>query len=322
MATATARRSRARAEETADADNRARASDSGVTKRAKTTAVTATTGGMDDDGADDVDRAPASNSAYVGVRDADVGELSQRYTQRAEEASGALGNRAEHLSAEERDRLTSEVMRYVLFASHRDQGAPIQRTKISDAMSAIGGAGGRARAGSYIVALAQKKFLEIFGYEMVECSRAQSKNKKPAKTLEQANTAPAKCFALRSVLPAQMRRKFVDDPKSAPARGFTLVVAALIQISSGCIREDALFEQLKVLGINDDVRETHAELGSVDALLQSLVKRRVFLRERTSHDDPSLGYSYELAEGAEAMIGYENIDKFVNEIMRSQVAVN
>ena len=130
MATATARRSRARAEKSADADNRARESDTGVTKRAKTTAVTATTGGTDDDGADDVDRAPASNSAYVGVRDADVGELSQRYTQRAEEASGALGNRAEHLSAEERDRLTSEVMRYVLFASHRDQGAPIQRTKI------------------------------------------------------------------------------------------------------------------------------------------------------------------------------------------------
>jgi len=51
-----------------------------------------------------------------------------------------------------------------------------------------------------------------------------------------------------------------------------------------------------------------------------LVKRRIFMREHSSYDDPTMGYSYELAEGAEAIIGYENIDKFVNESMRSQIA--
>ena len=33
-----------------------------------------------------------------------------------------------------------------------------------------------------------------------------------------------KCYSLRSVLPAQMRRKF-DDPDDAPARGLEIVVA-------------------------------------------------------------------------------------------------
>ena len=265
--------------------------------------------------------ARASNEAYVGVRDADVVELTQRYVDGEEGARKALGERADALTREERDRLTSEVMRYMLFSSHRERGAPVPRTKITEAMSALGGAGGRnVRAGSYVIAAAQRKFLEIFGFEMLECSRAQSKNKKPARTTEQANAAPTKCFALKSVLPAQMRRKFVDDPKASAARGLAIVVAALIQISSGCIREDALHEHLKALGIAN-VKEPHGELGDVEHLLQSLVKRRVFMRERTSPDDPAAGYSYELAEGADAIIGCENIDKFVHEIMRAQMMV-
>ena len=268
-----------------------------------------------------VDVARTSNDAYVGVRDVDVDALTQTYARGEERAREALGERADALTREERDRLVSEVMRYVLFSSHRERGAPVQRAKIAEAISALGGAGGRnVRAGSYVVATAQRKFLEIFGFEMMECSRAQSKNKRPAKTTDQANAAAAKCYALKSVLPAQMRRKFVDDPKAAAARGLAIVVAALIQISSGCIREDALHEHLKALGISN-VKAPHGELGDVEGLLQSLVKRRVFMRERTSPDDPTAGYSYELAEGADVIIGCENIDKFVHEIMRAQVTV-
>ena len=273
----------------------------------------------DDD--DDDETRKRGNVEYVGVRDVDVEVLSREYTQRAEECATQMGaNAAEAMSAEERERLTSEVMRYVLFSTHCERGAPVSRQKIGEAMSAIGGAGGRAkRGGSYVVALAQKKFLDIFGFEMVECQRAQSRNKKPAKTVKDAQGGgQVKCYSLRSVLPAQMRRKFVDDPDDAPARGLAIVVAALIQISSGCIREEALFEHLKKLGISAE-NARHPQFGDVRELLQSLVKRRVFLRERSVYDDPAAGFSFELAEGAETMIGYENIDKFVNEIMRTTV---
>ena len=275
----------------------------------------------DDDDDDDDETRKRGNVEYVGVRDVDVEVLSREYTQRAEECATQMGaNAAEAMSAEERERLTSEVMRYVLFSTHRERGAPVSRQKIGEAMSAIGGAGGRAkRGGSYVVALAQKKFLDIFGFEMVECRRAQSRNKKPAKTVKDAQGGgQVKCYSLRSVLPAQMRRKFVDDPDDAPARGLAIVVAALIQISSGCIREEALFEHLKKLGISAE-NARHPQFGDVRELLQSLVKRRVFLRERSVYDDPAAGFSFELAEGAETMIGYENIDKFVNEIMRTTV---
>ena len=95
----------------------------------------------------------------------------------------------------------------------------------------------------------------------------------------------------------------------------------MIQISSGCIREEALFEHLKKLGISAE-NERHPQFGDVRELLQNLVKRRVFLRERSVYDDPAAGFSFELAEGAETMIGYENIDKFVNEIMRTTVTTN
>jgi len=259
------------------------------------------------------------NTEYVGVTDVDVEALRGEYARRAEACASQTGSNVEGMSGEERDRLVVEVMRYVLFSSHGSYGAPVTRAKIGEAMSAIGGAGSRnVRAGSYVVALAQKKFLDIFGYEMVEIMRAQSRNKKPAKTVEQANAAPTRCYSLRSVLPAQMRRKFVDAPDDAPQRGFAIVVAALIQISSGCIHEDALFDQLSQLGVKKE-DSNHPEFGDWQAVLAALVKRRVFMRERTSYDDPSLGFSYELAEGAEAMIGYENIDKFVTEVMRPLV---
>ena len=84
-----------------------------------------------------------------------------------------------------------------------------------------------------------------------------------------------------------------------------------------------LFLQLAQLGVvsGEHLSENHAELGDVRALMALLVKRRIFMREHSSYDDPTMGYSYELAEGAEAIIGYENIDKFViNESMRSQIA--
>jgi len=279
----------------------------------------------DDDGAEDDGRDETlerGNSEYVGVRDEDAAALSRRYAENAEARLTRAGKDAETMSAEERERLTSEVMRYVLFASHQNRGAPVLRSKIGEAMSAIGGAGTKKGAGSYIVALAQKKFLDIFGFEMIELSRAQSRNKRPAKTVNESQAASAKCYALRSVLPAQMRRKFVDDPSATAARGFAIVVAALVQISNGCIREETLFEQLAQLGVvsGEHLSENHAELGDVRALMALLVKRRIFMREHSSYDDPTMGYSYELAEGAEAIIGYENIDKFINESMRSQIA--
>lgn len=136
------------------------------------------------------------NTEYVGVRDVDVEALTQQYTQRVADCSTQVGVVVDAMSAEERDKVVAEVMRYVLFSSHRNFGAPITRQKIGEALQAVGGAGGKgARAGSYVIALAQRKFLEIFGYEMVETSRAQSRNKKPARTVEQAQTAPAKCYS-------------------------------------------------------------------------------------------------------------------------------
>ena len=265
----------------------------------------------DDEAGDD----SGANGSYVGVRDADVGELSTQYTQRAEAQEALEGGK---MSREEVDRLVAEVMRFMLFMTHKENGAPVTRTKIGECIAAAGGAGGKSRGGSYIVALAQKRFLEIFGFEMVECSKAQSRNRKQPKTVEAASAAPVKCYALRSVLPAQMRRKYVDKTEDLPERALAMVVSALVQIASGCIREDALFEQLSKLGINKD--ERHPKFGDVQELLGLLVKRRVFLRERAAHDDPSQGYCFELAEGAMTLIGYENIDKFVTDVMRTQRA--
>lgn len=39
------------------------------------------------------------------------------------------------------------------------------------------------------------------------------------------------------------------------------------------------------------------------------------MREYSSYDDLMMGYFYEFVEGVEVIIGYENIDKFINEFM-------
>ena len=82
----------------------------------------------DDDGAEDDGRDETlerGNSEYVGVRDEDAAALSRRYAENAEARLTRAGKDAETMSAEERERLTSEVMRYVLFASHQNRGAPV-----------------------------------------------------------------------------------------------------------------------------------------------------------------------------------------------------
>jgi len=77
----------------------------------------------DDDNDDDDDETmKRGNVEYVGVRDVDVDALSREYTQRAEETATQMGTHAaEAMSVEERERLTSEVMRYVLFSTHREE---------------------------------------------------------------------------------------------------------------------------------------------------------------------------------------------------------
>ena len=75
---------------------------------------------------DDENEEDGVNGSYVGVRDADVGELSTQYTQRAEAQEALEGGK---MSREEVDRLVAEVMRFMLFMTHKENGAPVTRTR-------------------------------------------------------------------------------------------------------------------------------------------------------------------------------------------------
>ena len=79
-----------------------------------------------------------------------------------------------HRRQQEKHKLVSEVMRYMLFSQYRD-GAPVQKPKLSEHLSKVAPELKRAKVSTYVIAEAQVKFNEIFGVEMKELSRKQQK---------------------------------------------------------------------------------------------------------------------------------------------------
>ena len=71
------------------------------------------------------------------------------------------------IASQEKDKLVAEVMRYVLFSQHKD-GAPVQRSKISELITTLSPTLKRVNLAGYVIAQAQVKFVKVFGMEMKE----------------------------------------------------------------------------------------------------------------------------------------------------------
>ena len=169
---------------------------------------------------------------------------------------------------QEKDKLVGEVMRLMLFSQYKDS-APVQRGKISELISQLCPQLKRANLASYIIAQAQLKFAQVFGYEMKELDRMQQKKMGNSRAANQSE--PTKEYVLKSMLPAKARRRWIDQPGELPARAFCMTVCSLVSISGGQIEEDQLWRHLASLGVRHD-DEAHPKLGNTKAALAKLIK--------------------------------------------------
>jgi hypothetical protein len=208
-------------------------------------------------------------------------------------------------------------MRTMLFMQHRD-GAPVQRQKLSELVTRLSPQLKRANVASYVIAQAQLKFAQIFGYEMKELERVQAKRSGAGRGAVVASE-PTKEYVLKSMLPARLRREWVDQPEELAERGFCVTVCALVSIAGGKIEEDALWKHLRALGVHPE-DEAHPKLGNARAALARLQKRRYLIRERLGRDEDGGGEKYALALAERALdeFGQEGVDAFVQEVMRGE----
>ena len=219
------------------------------------------------------------------------------------------------IASQEKDKLVAEVMRYVLFSQHKD-GAPVQRSKISELITTLSPTLKRVNLAGYVIAQAQVKFVKVFGMEMKELSRMA--HKKTGKDRTNAPTDPGKEYILKSTLPAAARKRWVDRAEDNAAKAFCITVCALVSISGGMIEEDALRKHLASLGVHQD-DEDHPKLGNAKAAIARLCKQRYIMREKASAgggEDGRDRYGYVLAERALDELGQDGVDAFVQGIMK------
>jgi hypothetical protein len=190
----------------------------------------------------------------------------------------------------------------------------VLRADVSKLLSSLSPARGLT---GYIVAKAQIKFLEVFGYEMKELTRTVAK-KTGAARHERTNAEPPKVYVLKSTLPTLARKKWVDKAIDLPERGFCMTVCALVQMSGGSINEDKLWGLLENMGCRRD-DEAHPNLGDTKSALAKLIKKRYLIREKqvgATSDNGGDAYSLSLAERAIDEIGVDGVESFVSGIMR------
>ena len=201
----------------------------------------------------------------------------------------------------------------MLFSQYRD-GAPVRRTTISELITSLLPTVKRANVTAYVVAQAQVKFNQIFGYEMKELDRVTAKKGAAARTLTTAE--PQKEYVLKSMLPAKSRRRWIDQSGDLAWRGFCVTVCSLVSISGGQIEEQALWKHLASMGVHQE-DEVHPKLGNPKAALARLLKQRYLLREKIAAPADQGGdlYGLSLAERALDELGKNNVDAFVRGVM-------
>ncbi|GAV63576.1 MAGE domain-containing protein [Cephalotus follicularis] len=197
-----------------------------------------------------------------------------------------------NISVEEKDKLVSEVIRYILFKTHQNSGCPIKR----DDLTLLITKSYRQRAlPAYVINEAKDKLSTLFGYEVRELQRARPSSTTQARN-SQPSVADAKSFVLISKLPAEVYRNYVEDVNSTHLTGFTFVVLSIVHLAGGKIPEENLWHHLRRLGLSE-TEEGHPVFGDVKQTLETLVQQRYLQKDKASVPEGNALF-YELAERA------------------------
>ncbi|PIA36325.1 hypothetical protein AQUCO_03400314v1 [Aquilegia coerulea] len=170
------------------------------------------------------------------------------------------------ISKEEKDKLVSEVVRYMLFKSHQNSGCPIKREELTQIVTK----NYRQRAlPTLVINEAKEKLSSIFGYEMKELQRARPSTMNQ----NQPSVTDSKSYVIVSKLPPEVYGKYVEDTETCHITGFTFAVISIVHLAGGKIAEENLWHHLVRLGLKE-TDESHPILGNLKQALEALVLQR------------------------------------------------
>ncbi|XP_052191889.1 uncharacterized protein LOC127801082 isoform X2 [Diospyros lotus] len=196
-----------------------------------------------------------------------------------------------NISAEEKERLVAEVIRYVLFKTQQNSGCPIKRDELTQLVTK--NYKQRALAAS-VINVAREKLSSIFGYELRELQRSRPLANQGRSS--QQSVPDAKSYILISQLPGDVYKKYVEDVNTSHLTGFTFVVTGIVHLAGGKITEENLWHQLRRLGLYE-IDGSHPVLGNTKQALEGLVQQRYLQKEKTNGPEGNT-LIYELAERA------------------------
>eukprot|EP00250_Pteridium_aquilinum_P006443 c16371_g1_i1 orf=207-995(+) len=214
------------------------------------------------------------------------------------------------LPTEEVERLVADVMRHMLFKNHQQFGVPVRREELTQLITKTYKT---RNLPNYVIQKAQEKFRTILGIDMRELIRArQSKN---TKTSHSSQGAPAdvKCYVLKSTLPEELRKKYVDTQEGSVVTSLTLLVVSVISLCGEKVPEETLWLHLGRYGIKPDVQ--HPVFGDIKQCIDSLIKQRYILKEKVAGADGD-SHVYELAEKSLDQAVKTKLDVFVAKMVK------
>ncbi|XP_055808652.1 uncharacterized protein LOC129877195 isoform X1 [Solanum dulcamara] len=220
------------------------------------------------------------------------------------------------ISVEEKDKLVAEVIRYVLFKSEQSSGCPIKREELTQLIT---GKNYRQRnLPAFVINEAKLKISSIFGFEMRELQRSRSSATQNPRASQQV-ASDAKSYILRSQLPADIYKAFVEDENKSHVTALTFVVLSIVRLAGGKINEENLWPHLRRLGLSE-TDESHPVHGNLKLALEAIVQQRYLHKEKVNGPEGNATF-YELAERAlDGPINdgmKEHISKIVNKDITS-----
>ncbi|BBN03536.1 hypothetical protein MPTK1_2g24280 [Marchantia polymorpha subsp. ruderalis] len=214
------------------------------------------------------------------------------------------------LSDEETNKLVAEVMRHMLFKNYQQPGVPVSRVELTGIITKTYK---QRYLSSHVISMAQKKLLEIFGLEMKEYNRLRSLTK-TGRGINNEKQVETKEYVLRSVIPADLRKQYIDTRESAATYGLATIVIGIIKSFGETCPEEVLWQNLRRLDIKEDDLH-HPTFGNVKHAVELLAKQRYIQKEKLINSEGD-GFVYELAERALDETCLARLDAFMYSIVQ------
>ncbi|CAN6449284.1 unnamed protein product [Victoria cruziana] len=197
-----------------------------------------------------------------------------------------------NISSEEKDKLVSEMVRYILFKNHQNFGAPIKREELTCLVTKNYH---QRSLPSFVINEAREKLSYIFGYELREIQRVRPSSNSNNRS-SQPSMAEAKTYVLCSKLPSDVYSKYVENKETSHVTGFLFAVISIVYLSGGQISEDNLWHHLRRLGLSENA-VNEPIFGNVKQTLEMFLQQRYLQKTKGSGPEGHV-LMYELAERA------------------------